>query len=243
MLWSGCVPKAGWDISSTIKHTPWYTNIGTHKCTAVNGVETERKETHKLYWINIHKNRSVHKVMRHSLRQNIYAAENIELFQGTILYIHQLYDKTVSSKISVQLQRLIFSWLFLFCVLFSAVSVPECKTRQSWLQTVLSHRTTHHSPASYTFEAPWIEHAQWHTVNKLLVEALMAVAHLVRLCTDLESDQGPLAYLQTGQDKQKWERKTSWRTGFCIVFCVCFFFWKLWITASLKIKCWQFILC
>lgn len=51
--------------------------------------------------------------------------------------------------------------------------------KASWLQTILSHRTKHHSPASSVFEAPWTEHAQWHPVNKLLVEALMASCEAV----------------------------------------------------------------
>lgn len=85
---------------------------------------------------------------------------------------------------------------FSYFLLYSAqcLSVSECETRRNWLQTVLSHRTTHHKPASTTFEAPWMEHAQWRPVNKSLVEALMAVAHLVRLCTDPDSDQGPPAH-------------------------------------------------
>lgn len=60
-------------------------------------------------------------------------------------------------------------------------------------------------PAYSTFEAPCAEHAQWHPVNKLLVEALMAVAHLVRLCTDPESDQGPPAssYRFKGQTRMR----------------------------------------
>lgn len=44
---------------------------------------------------------------------------------------------------------------------------------------------------------PGLEHAQWRPVNKSLVEALMAVAHLVRLCADPESDRGPPTYHTT----------------------------------------------
>lgn len=130
--------------------------------------------------------------------------------------------------------RLVFSWLFLF-LLYPAqcLTLSECQTRQIWLQTVLSHRTTHHSPASSTFEAPWTEHAQWRLVNKSLVEALMAVAHLVRLCTDPESDQGPPAYRPAHgfniqiQRTNRAEKCLGRYVQFYIVW-VCFL--KLWIT-------------
>lgn len=157
-----------------------------------------KKTNLKLYSVNRHKNRTVHKVMWHILysvakyiRSSKYGAFSKENspYTSAIWQNIQLKDFCTTSEACIFLAFPIF-----YCILRSVCLCQECETRQSWLQTVLSHRTTHHSPASSTFEAPWTEHAQWHPVNKSLVEALMAVAHLVRLCTDPEWDQGPPAY-------------------------------------------------
>lgn len=91
------------------------------------------------------------------------------------------FSKEKSSYTSAMWQNIPLHFLgfsYFYCILHGAC-VSECETRQRSLQTVLSHRTTHHSPASSTFEAPWMEHAQWDPVNKLLVEALMAPCEAV----------------------------------------------------------------
>lgn len=72
---------------------------------------------HKLYSVNIHKNRTMHKIMQHthSQRQNIYVAQN----KGLIKENPYTAIQPFSSEISVELQRFGFSWLFLF-LLYSA---------------------------------------------------------------------------------------------------------------------------
>lgn len=156
----------------------------THKCTTLWMESRLKEKRHKLYAVNIHKN-STQSNATHSLRK-LCEKKIHKVFQRRIVPIPQLCDNIQCRDFSTTSEACIFLAIFL---LYSAqcLSVSECKTRQSWLQTVLSHRTTHHSTASATFEAPWMEHAQWHPVNKSLVEASVAVAHLVRLCTDPES--------------------------------------------------------
>lgn len=76
--------------------------------------------------------------------------------------------------------------------------------RQNLLQIFLSHQPTHHSPASSTFEARRMEHAQQRPVNKSLVEPFRAV---VKPCTDPESEQaGRLSCYRILKEKRNAKR-------------------------------------
>ncbi len=103
------------------QHYKAHTHTQVHCC---EWSQVWKKRNLKLYSGNIYKNRVVHKEINtyftvHSMAKYIqYAAQNMELFRRRILPIHQLYDRTSSSKIFVQLQRFVFSWLSLFFFFF-----------------------------------------------------------------------------------------------------------------------------
>lgn len=163
MLRSGCIPKAGRDICSTIKHrkTQAYTQIHFSK------KELSLKEKKQVYI--------------QSLRQNLYVAQNKGFYKGESLRQNiQLRDFCRTSEVCIFLSFPIFTE-------FSGVSVcVKVQDNAELTSNSLIPLNNTPQPASSTFEASWMEHAQWQPVNKSLVEASMAVAHLVRPCTDPE---------------------------------------------------------
>ena len=92
MLQLGSVSQAGdgCTVCSTIKPTAC-----THKYNAVDETKSEWEEARKQYSVNVHRNRTVRNG-RHSLCRKI----NMQL--KIFFPMHQLYDTTFSSELSVQ---------------------------------------------------------------------------------------------------------------------------------------------
>lgn len=118
--------------------------------------------------------------------------------------IHEVYDRTCARTFFYNLRGIVFLDRVSVCV--GVKDNPELTSNS----LVPSNNTS--ESASFAFEASWMKHARWHVVNKSLVEASVAVAHLVRLCIDPGSDQSPRPYYDV-HDKQDWEMswKVSWK--------------------------------
>lgn len=131
-----------------------------------------------------------------------------------------------------------FSWHPIFTA-FSRVSVcVRLQDNAELTSNSLIPLNNTPQPANSTFEASWMEHAQQHPVNKSLVEASVAVAHLVRPCTDPDSNQGPPTYYLALYLRSK--RQTGLRNILEDMFKNLII---KWVNELMKIKAWNHFCC
>ena len=157
---SGCVPKASWDISSSIKHT----------------IPDKHRHTHT--------NKYTH--------CELYSANRTKTVLCAMQHTHSKVEYTHSLRFGIMTEhpaQICQTWT---CSFFFLILSAFCRARQGRAGGKQSCRIEQHitQQCQLYLWRPWTEHAQWHSVNKSLGEASVAVALLVSLRVDPESQKG-----------------------------------------------------